>query len=132
MGWIMELHPRLKADTIFLQDLELCQLLLLNDSNYPWLVLVPKRDVREFHDLIPEEQVLLMLEITQTSRRLEAAFKPFKINVASLGNVVPQMHIHVIGRYENDPAWPKPVWGVVPLKPYSEEELAKVKGLLQC
>ena len=129
----MNLHPRLKADSIFLKDLELCHLLLINDSNYPWLALVPNREnIREFHDLIPEEQVLLMLEITQTSRILQNIFNPFKINVAALGNVVPQLHVHVIGRFENDPAWPKPVWGVVPAKPYSEEEIAKIKGLLKC
>lgn len=97
----------------------LCRVLLMNDSNYPWLILVPARTaLRDFHDLAPEDMTLATTEITRASRALQALFDPVKLNVAALGNQVPQLHIHVIARRADDPAWPKPVWGAVPAKPY--------------
>ncbi len=109
-----QLHPQLACDTISVADLDLCQLLLMNDQTYPWLVMVPMRhDMRELHDLMPGDQQAVMLEVTKVSRAMQRLFKADKMNVAALGNMVAQLHIHVIARYEGDPAWPGPIWGVV-------------------
>ncbi len=131
----IQLHPQLVSDTVGLVDLDLCQVLLMNDQNYPWVVMVPKRlDLREMHDLSPGDQQMLVSEITQVSRAMQRLFKADKMNVAALGNMVPQLHIHVIARYENDSAWPGPVWGKVPTEAYAPNELeamiAKLKKAL--
>lgn len=122
-----QLHDRLVADTRELARWTLCRVLLMTDSQYPWLILVPEREgARELHDLSPSDQCQLMAEISQASRALETVFLPDKLNVGALGNMVQQLHVHVIARYESDPAWPGPVWGAVPAKPYGAGELEAV------
>jgi diadenosine tetraphosphate (Ap4A) HIT family hydrolase len=131
---MFELHHRLDADTVFVSKLGLSRLLLLNDRRYRWLVLVPELpDLRELHDLSAENQALLMAEITQMSRLLQSSQNtPDKINVGMLGNMVPQLHIHVIARHAGDPAWPGPVWGHSPAEPHESKELVQViEGLRQ-
>lgn len=119
-----ELHERLAADTIEVEHWALSSVLLMNDSSYPWLVLVPRRPgLRDFHDLAPDDLPAMTAEIVRASRLLQDSFRPIKINVAALGNQVPQLHVHVIARFESDPAWPGPVWGVVPPAPYGPEAL---------
>ncbi|MGE5475686.1 MAG: HIT domain-containing protein [Bacteroidales bacterium] len=118
------LHERLEADCALVTDWPLCRVLLLNDSTYPWLVLVPRRHgVIEMHELDQGDRQLLIEEIANASHRLQNHTKAHKINVAALGNVVPQLHVHVIARFATDPAWPRPVWGAVPAQPYTPEAL---------
>lgn len=129
------LHPQLAKDTVFVKKLALCRVLLMKDATYPWLVLVPERgDIREIHQLSQDDQQTLMQEITFVSERLEAHSKADKMNVAALGNMVPQLHVHVIARFEGDPAWPGPVWGAVPAQAYEQGNLeamiANVKAAL--
>ncbi|MFT6556504.1 HIT domain-containing protein [Sneathiella sp.] len=110
---MFKLHPRLQADTTHIQTLEVCGLYLMNDARYPWLILVPHiNDVREMHHLPSANYSALCNEIRQISTLLETCFKPEKLNIGALGNIVPQLHIHIIGRHAKDPAWPGPVWGV--------------------
>jgi diadenosine tetraphosphate (Ap4A) HIT family hydrolase len=112
------LHPRLAADTIALGDWPLCRLLLMNDARFPWVILVPARpDLREIHDLPPADRAKLIEEIAQASALIQQAFMADKMNVAALGNQVPQLHIHVIARFASDPAWPNPVWESTVPKP---------------
>lgn len=121
-----ELHPQLEADTIDVGALKLCRILLMNDASYRWLILVPAvAGVREIHQLTPGDQQQLMQEIAFVSRQLERLTNADKMNVAALGNMVPQLHVHVIARFENDPAWPGPIWGKVPATPYGDEHLAR-------
>ncbi len=127
-----ELHPQLAADTHPVATLALCELRLMDDANYPWLVLVPRiGGARELLDLDPGQRHLLTDEIDLAARALGDAFRPFKLNVAALGNLVPQLHVHVIARFEDDPAWPAPVWGRVAARPYSPEALVERIRLLQ-
>ena len=126
-----ELHPQLQKDGIPLGNFPLCRLLLMNDANYPWFILVPQREnLREIHELNESDLFLLMHESVLLSRVLSIAFKPDKLNIAALGNVVPQLHLHHIVRYENDPAWPAPVWGKVPAQPYSAERLTELRAMM--
>ncbi len=121
------LHPQLARDTVPVGDLALCRVLLINDANYPWILLVPRRPgVIEIIDLSEAEQVDLMGEIARASKAIKAMTGCVKINVAALGNVVPQLHVHVIARGHGDPAWPKPVWGAVPPIAYGESALRSV------
>jgi len=129
------LHPDLIRDTAEVTRLELCRIGLHNDSTYPWLVLSPMLPgLRDFHDVPAQHHGTLMAEIGRASRALQQVCKPDKINVAALGNVTPQLHIHVIARFASDPAWAKPVWGVVPAKPYEAaalgETIAKIRAAL--
>jgi len=127
-----QLHPQLVSDTVGVVDLDLCQVLLMNDQNYPWVLMVPKRpDLREMHDLSPGDQQMLGSEITQVSRAMQRLFKADKMNVAALGNMVPQLHIHVIARYKNDSAWPGPVWGILPTKAYRPDALTAMTAKLK-
>jgi diadenosine tetraphosphate (Ap4A) HIT family hydrolase len=113
------LHPQLAADTVPVGDLALTRVLLANDANYPWLILVPRRPALvELIDLEENEQVQLMAEIDAAARALKAISECEKLNIAALGNQVPQLHVHVIGRRHTDAAWPKPVWGAVPPTAY--------------
>ena len=106
------LHPQLAADGLFLTDWPLCQVLRMNDAAYPWLILVPRlTDAREIIDLSAADRVRLMDEIAWASHAVRDHSQPDKINVGALGNMVPQLHIHVLGRFKDDPAWPKPIWG---------------------
>lgn len=126
-----ELHPQLAADTHPVATFALCELRLMDDGNYPWLVLVPRvAGARELVDLDAGQRRQLTDEIDHASRLLRDAFTPFKLNVAALGNLVPQLHVHVIARFEGDPAWPAPVWGRVAARPYSPEELVERINLL--
>ena len=118
------LHPQLDRDTASLGDLPLSRVLVINDANYPWLLLVPRRpDIVEVIDLDEVAQAQLMTEVTRVSRALRDVTACHKLNIAALGNAVPQLHVHVIARFRDDPAWPKPVWGVVPPCAYEREAL---------
>jgi diadenosine tetraphosphate (Ap4A) HIT family hydrolase len=129
-GW--HLHPQLADDTHPLATFELCELRLMDDANYPWLVLVPRvADAVEMLDLDTQQRHRLSDEIDSASRALQALFRPHKLNVAALGNLVPQLHVHVIARYQDDPAWPAPVWGRVAAQPYSPEALVGRIAALQ-
>ena len=113
------LHPQLAQDTTPLGDLALTRVLVMNDANYPWLILVPRRaGAVEIVDLAGDDQVQLTREIALASRALRAAAPCDKLNVAAIGNLVPQLHVHVVARRRDDLAWPKPVWGAAPAKPY--------------
>ncbi len=110
-----ELHPKLAADCERLGDLPLCTVLLMRDERFPWTILVPRIErLRDFHDLPREEALALFDEVDAVSSALIDAFAAEKINVAALGNQVPQLHIHVIARYASDIAWPGPVWNAGP------------------
>jgi diadenosine tetraphosphate (Ap4A) HIT family hydrolase len=110
-----ELHPQLQQDTIDIGDLPLSRVLVIKDANYPWLLLVPRRaDAVEIIDLDEVAQGQLMTEINRVGRALKEITKCDKLNVAALGNVVPQLHVHIIARRKTDAAWPRPVWGVMP------------------
>ncbi|MGQ0621809.1 MAG: HIT domain-containing protein [Panacagrimonas sp.] len=114
-----ELHPQLAKDTFILADLTLSRLLLMNDAQYPWCILVPRTNgVREIHDLCESDQAQLLRESVGLGRAMMSAFDGDKLNVAALGNVVPQLHVHHIVRFRMDPTWPAPVWGRHPAQPY--------------
>lgn len=120
-----ELHPQLAADTYLVTDLELCRVLLMNDRRYPWLIAVPRvPGLSELDELTPRETSLYAEESRQLLAALRAIYAPDKLNVAALGNMVPQLHIHHIARMKTDDAWPRPVWGVLPALAYSEVESA--------
>ena len=106
------LHQKLASDSFFIADLKLCQVLLMNNSLYQWLILVPRvANAKEIIDLSNENRHLLMNEISQVSELMQKLFKPDKLNVAALGNQVPQLHIHIIARFVGDASWANPVWG---------------------
>jgi diadenosine tetraphosphate (Ap4A) HIT family hydrolase len=126
------LDSQIERDTMPVGDLPLCQLRLMNDAHYPWVLLVPRRtNVSEIADLDGAEQARLMTEITETSRALKAITACDKINVASLGNVVAQLHVHVIARFRSDVAWPKPVWGAAPPRAYPPDVAARLTAALR-
>lgn len=126
------LDQRLQQDTVLLGDFPLCRLLLMNDANYPWFILVPRRDeVSELFQLDAQEQQQLWRESTELAEVLKDTFKADKMNVATLGNVVSQLHMHVIVRHKDDPAWPAPVWGKHPAKAYSDEQVAALRDKLR-
>jgi diadenosine tetraphosphate (Ap4A) HIT family hydrolase len=119
------LHPQLVADTVPVCDLALSRLLAMNDANFPWLIVVPRRTgVSEIIDLGAEQSVL-MGEISLVSRALKDETRCDKLNVAAIGNMVPQLHIHVVARRKDDAAWPKPVWGAVPRRAYEAEAMER-------
>ena len=127
-----ELHKRLAADCHLVTELKISTVLLMDDSRYPWLVLVPRRPgLRELHQIKPAEQATVFTEISRTSTTLENLYNPLKINVAALGNQVPQLHIHVIARFAEDTARPGPVWGVGVANPYRDDELSQTIHNLQ-
>ena len=118
------LHPQLKKDTIDIGDLPLSKVLVIRDANYPWLLLVPRRpDVVEIIDLDEVAQAQLMTEVSRAARALKEITKCDKLNIAALGNMVPQLHVHVIARRTSDVAWPRPVWGVADALPHDAEEV---------
>src|SRR6266508_6951896 len=122
MAW--SLHPQLARDTINVGDLPLSRVLIMNDANYPWLLLVPRRpEIKEITDLEEIEQAQLMAEITRVARALKEITMCDKLNIAALGNMVPQLHVHVIARRSSDAAWPRPVWGVMPPLAHDAEEV---------
>jgi diadenosine tetraphosphate (Ap4A) HIT family hydrolase len=120
------LDPRLAMDTLPVGDLSLCSVLLMNDSRFPWLILVPRRGASELTDLSDEDAGALMGEIRVATRVMLALAKPDKVNVGALGNLVPQLHVHVVGRFRSDPAWPGPVWGCGTPLPYPDHAAASL------
>ena len=126
-----ELHPQLAEDTVPVIELALCEVRLMDDANHPWLVLVPRvANVTELIDLDATQRMQLTAEIDTTSRALKSLFKPDKINIAALGNLVPQLHVHVIARFHRDIAWPRPVWGTAAARAYTPEQLVERVTLL--
>jgi diadenosine tetraphosphate (Ap4A) HIT family hydrolase len=124
------LHPQLEADSRLIVRWPLCEVRLINDANYPWLVLIPRKpDLSDYDDLSPDDMKTAGEEIRQASAALRTVYQPDKLNVAALGNQVPQLHIHVIARFRTDAAWPNPIWGFTPARPYGDEEDAKLKAL---
>lgn len=130
---MFELDARLQADTLVLGDLPLSKVLLMNDQRYPWIILVPRRaDIREAFHLSENDQQQLAKESSWLSEKLADHFQAYSMNVAALGNVVAQLHVHHVVRMQDDPAWPAPVWGHSPVQLYSEELAdARVKELQQ-
>ena len=126
------LHPQLATDTVAMGDLPLCRVLAVNDGNFPWILLVPRRvAATEIIDLDEVEQAQLMTEISRTARALKAVTACDKLNIAALGNVVPQLHIHVIARRQGDSAWPKPVWGQSPATAPAAQEFDRLLSALR-
>jgi len=128
-----ELHPRLAADTVFVTDWALSRVLLMNDARYLWVVLVPRRaGLTELHELSVEDRAFLIEEIALASERLKALAGATKINIGAIGNLVPQLHVHVVARRPGDAAWPRPVWGQGAAVPYEagvlKELLADIEG----
>ena len=128
----INIHPQLQSDCIIIGKFPLCYLLLMNDSHYPWFILVPDRDdVTEIHQLDISDQNQLIAESSKLSSCIERLFDADKINVAALGNMVPQLHIHHIVRHRSDAAWPAPVWGKHAAKPYTDDQLLQLTGKLK-
>ena len=126
------LHPQLEKDSEFVIELTLCEVRLINDANYPWLILVPQvANISEVIDLSDAQQQQLWQESAMVNRVLKYLFTPDKLNFAALGNMVPQLHLHHIVRYQNDISWPKPIWGQVPSEAYSDEQLGKQIDLIK-
>lgn len=120
-----QLHPRLEQDCIAIGRFELCRLLMMNDSQYPWFILVPERaDLQEIYQLSKAERELLTEESSYLAENLAVLYKADKMNIAAIGNMVPQLHIHHIVRYRTDKAWPAPVWGKSAAVPYTESQIA--------
>ncbi len=125
-----EIHPRLAADCVVLGRFALSHLLLMNDRNFPWFILVPDRDdLSEIYQLEPDDRTRLLAESCALSEMLMRHFKGDKLNVAALGNQVPQLHLHHIVRYRTDPAWPGPVWGKLAPVGYADDDLAEIRNL---
>lgn len=129
---VFTLDSRLQQDTLWLGDYPLCRLLLMNDAQYPWFILVPRReDVSELFQLDATDQAHLWRETTALAEVLKDCFAADKMNVATLGNVVSQLHMHVIVRRRDDAAWPAPVWGRHPVQAYAPEQLLAIKARLR-
>jgi diadenosine tetraphosphate (Ap4A) HIT family hydrolase len=127
-----DLHPQLQQDCLLIGRFTLCRLLLLRDANYPWFILAPDREgITEIFQLSETDQLQLLRESSQLSSALVERFHADKLNIAALGNVVPQLHIHHIVRYRHDPAWPAPVWGRVAVRPYTPEGVSTVLATLR-
>ena len=125
-----ELDKRLEGDSVPVADLPLSTVRLMNERSWPWLILVPRRPgLVELIDLDVESRARLMEEIARAAEALRALYRPDKLNVAALGNVVHQLHVHVIARFRSDPAWPRPIWNVKPaFEPYDPAALSKEVG----
>ena len=125
MSDVFTLHPRLEKDTAAVGDLPLSRVLVMNDANFPWLILVPRRaNISEIIDLADHEQATLMIEIGCIATALKGLTGCDKLNIAAIGNLVPQLHVHVVARRRGDVAWPKPVWGNAPPLDYDGRALA--------
>ena len=125
------LHPDLSRDGIYLGSFPLCQVLLINDSAYPWFVLVPQREnIRDTIDLSKSDYEALWTESRALSIAIMKLFDGEKLNVAALGNITPQPHLHHVVRFAADPAWPGPIWGVQPLQPYSDQQIEEIRRRL--
>ena len=121
-----QLHPNLKRDCVFVGGFELCQLLMMNDCQYPWFLLVPQKpDLTELYQLEKPDRQLLIEESSWLAENLALLYQADKMNIAAIGNLVPQLHIHHIVRYKNDKAWPAPVWGKFAAVPYTEQQMSE-------
>lgn len=132
---MFKLDPQIEADTFHVADFPLSDLRLMNNKTVPWLMLVPKKtDCVELTDLTEAEQKSLMGEVNILHRVL-SDYQPDKINVGAIGNIVSQLHVHVIARFKNDSVWPSPVWGKIESNPYSEQErdgeILRIRSLLK-
>ncbi len=126
------LHPQLQKDCIYIGKLVLCRLLLMNDSQFPWFVLAPEiAGITEIYQLNKQQQRLLIEESSFLAERLSELYRPDKLNIAAIGNLVPQLHIHHVVRYRTDKAWPAPVWGKFPAVAYSEQEITDITRLVK-
>lgn len=129
---MFELHSQLHKDTVRIGSFPLCEVLLLNDSQYPWVILVPRREgLTEIYQMTEADQQQFLKESGFLAAKMQVHFQADKMNIAALGNVVSQLHIHHIARYKVDAAWPKPVWGVHPAIAYTDEELSATLASLQ-
>jgi diadenosine tetraphosphate (Ap4A) HIT family hydrolase len=129
---MFELHPRLDQDCIQLGRFELCRLLLMNESRYPWFILVPELPgLTEIFQLVPADQVRLIGESSRLASALLPGFVGDKMNIAAIGNLVPQLHVHHVVRKRDDAAWPGPIWGRFEPLAYDAEGLARVVGILR-
>jgi len=129
---MFDLAPELQRDTLPLGDLPLCTLLLMNDAHYPWFILVPRVEaVSEVFQLDAADQARLWKEAGLLAEQLKDGFSADKMNIATLGNMVPQLHVHVIARKKNDAAWPGPVWGRFPAQPYDEAAVVAIRERLR-
>lgn len=123
---MFELHPQLRKDTVTVGQFPLSLILLHRDANYPWCILVPKRvKIRQIHHLSTEDQTTLIQESSRLSEVMTSLFAPTTMNIAALGNVVPQLHVHHVARFQNDIAWPNPVWGATKQLEYAPGELSE-------
>lgn len=131
VGTMFKLHHQLETDSDDMGHFPLCQLLLSKDANYPWFILVPQVEgISEIHELSEQDQAQLLKESSLLAAHLKIRFQADKLNIAALGNVVLQLHIHHIVRYIDDPSWPAPIWGAVPATAYTEHHLAAVLAKL--
>ncbi|MDB4032492.1 HIT domain-containing protein [bacterium] len=129
---MFQLHEKLMADTLLLGEFSLSLVLLNRDANYPWVILVPKRaDITEIYQLQDADRQQLLHESCVLAEAMQAVFKPDKLNIATIGNIVPQLHMHHVARTTDDAAWPGPVWGAAPAIGYSDERLLSVQASLQ-
>lgn len=129
---VFQLHPQLQQDSFALGCFDLCELRVINDSQYPWFILVPQRpNIREIYQLEPTDQQQLQAESCYLAEQLALLYHADKMNVAAIGNIVPQLHIHHIVRFRQDKAWPAPVWGKYPAIPYSDSHWAETLKHLQ-
>lgn len=118
----MKIHERLEADSLFIKDLELSQLRMIKDGDNPWFLLIPRKEgLVDWSDLSREDQHLLTDEIDFVCKKIQQKIEPDKLNVASLGNMVPQLHIHIIARFKTDRAWPGPIWGSDSISEFTEK-----------
>lgn len=119
---MFQLHPQLQHDCRVIGRFPLCHTLLMNEARYPWLILVPERaGISEIYQLSSADRAKLIEESSALARALAQAFRPDKLNIATIGNRVPQLHVHHVVRYRDDPAWPAPVWGRFEPQPYDRE-----------
>lgn len=118
-----ELHPRLQQDCLTVGNLPLCRLLMMNDRQYPWFILVPRRPaIGEIYQLAESDRQQLMAESCLLAEKLAGIYQPDKLNIAAIGNLVPQLHLHHVARFQTDKAWPAPIWGKFSPEPYAEED----------
>ena len=123
---VNKVNKNFLKSSYYINDLKLCTIRLINNSKFPWIILIPKRkDINDISELTSKDQLLLMKEIVHCSKLMKKIFKTKKLNVEKIGNIVPQLHIHIIARYKTDSSWPLSVW-VVKGKKYSKSSLVKI------
>lgn len=128
---MFQLDIRLKNDTLRIGSFELSEVLLIKDSNYPWVILVPHVEgITEIYQLTESEQTILLQESSFVAQKMHQYFHADKMNIAAIGNMVSQLHLHHVARYETDITWPNPVWGAKPAKPYQQDELKEMAATL--